>query len=79
METRISMWGNSRAVRVPRETLARAGIDPDEPVELTAEAGRIVITPLRRRPTLKELLAQIKPSDDFREIDYGRAVGREIL
>jgi len=62
METRISKWGNSRAVRVPREVLDRAGIDPDEPVTLSAEAGRIVIAPAKRKPLLAELLAQIKPT-----------------
>jgi len=78
METRISKWGNSRAVRVSREVLDRAGIDPDEPVTLSAEAGRIVITPAKRKPLLAELLAQMKPDDDFSAVDYGAPVGREV-
>ena len=78
METRISKWGNSRAVRVPREVLDRAGIDPDEPVTLSAEAGRIVIAPAKRKPLLAELLAQIKPEDEFTEVEYGAPVGREV-
>jgi len=78
METRISKWGNSRAVRVSREVLDRAGIDPDEPVTLSAEAGRIVITPAKRKPLLAQLLAQIKPDDDLGEVDYGAPVGREV-
>jgi antitoxin MazE len=78
METRISKWGNSRAVRVPREVLDRAGIDPDEAVTLSAEAGRIVIAPAKRKPLLAELLAQIKPDDDFSEVEYGGSVGREV-
>jgi len=77
METRISRWGNSRAVRVPQDVLKRAGIDPNEPVEISAEPGRIVITPVRHTPTLKDLLAQIKPGDEFAEVDYGAPLGRE--
>lgn len=77
METRISKWGNSRAVRVPREVLERAGIDSDARVTLSAEAGRIVIAPAKRKPILAELLAQIKPEDDFTEVNYGAPVGRE--
>jgi antitoxin MazE len=77
METRISKWGNSRAVRVPREVRDRAGIDPDARVTLSAEAGRIVIAPAKRKPVLAELLAQIKPEDDFTEVNYGAPVGRE--
>jgi antitoxin MazE len=79
METRISKWGNSRAVRVPRDVLDRAGIDPDEPVTLSAEAGRIVIAPAKRKPALAELLAQITTEDDFAEVDYGTPVGREAM
>lgn len=77
METRISKWGNSRAVRVPREVLDRAGIDPNERVTLSAEPGRIVIAPAKRKPVLAELLAQMKPEDDFAEVNYGAPVGRE--
>lgn len=79
MGTRIAMWGNSRAVRVPQDVLKRAGINPDEPVEVAAEDGRIVITPARRKPRLEDLLAQIRPEDDFSENDYGPAVGKEAF
>lgn len=79
MPTRISKWGNSRAVRVPRDVLERAGINPDEPVTLSAEAGRIVIAAAKRKPALAELLAQITPEDDFAEVDYGAPVGREVM
>lgn len=78
METRISKWGNSRAVRLPREVLDRAGIDPDKPVTLSAEAGRVVIAPAKRKPMLAELLAQIKAEDDLAEVDFGAPVGREV-
>ena len=77
METRISKWGNSRAVRIPREALDRAGIDPDKPVTLSAEAGKIVIAPTKRKPMLAELLAQMKSEDDLAEVDFGAPVGRE--
>ncbi len=44
---------------------------------LSAEAGRIVIAPAKRKPMLAELLAQIKPEDDLAEVDFGAPVGRE--
>lgn len=46
---------------------------------ITAEAGRIVIEPLRRKPTLDELLARMRPGDRHEEVDYGAPRGREVL
>ena len=77
--SRITAWGNSHGVRIPREVLEQADIAPESEVTITAEAGRIVIEPARRRPTLAELLAQIRPGDRFDEIDYGAPRGREVL
>ena len=46
---RITAWGNSHGVRIPREVLDKAGIAPESEVTITAEAGRIVIEPARRK------------------------------
>ena len=74
---RIAKWGNSHGVRLPREILTEAGIAADTEVALRAERGRIVISPMHHKPTLADLLAQIRPSDDFDEVDYGAPLGRE--
>ncbi len=76
---RITAWGNSHGVRIPREVLDKAGIAPESEVTITAEAGRIVIEPARRKPTLDELLARVRPGDRHDEIDYGAPRGREVL
>jgi antitoxin MazE len=77
--SRIGRWGNSHAVRLPRDVLDAAGIAPDADVKLSAEPGRIVVAPVRRKPSLDELLARLKPGSSTEEIDYGRPVGREVL
>jgi len=77
--SRISAWGNSHGVRLPREVLEASGIAADAEVTITAEPGRILIAPTRRKPTLDELLAQLKPGPPVCEIDYGPPVGREVL
>ena len=76
---RITAWGNSHGVRIPREVLDKAGIAPESEVTITAEAGRIVIEPARRKPTLDELLARVRPGDRHDEIDYRAPRGREVL
>ena len=77
--SRITAWGNSHGVRIPREILDQADIAPESEVTVTAEAGRIVIEPARRKPTLSELLARMRPGEPRREVDYGPPLGREVL
>ena len=77
--SRITAWGNSHGIRIPREVLERADIAPESEVTISAEAGRIVIEPARRKPTLDELLARMRPGDRHEEVDYGAPRGREVL
>ncbi|GMU70916.1 MAG: hypothetical protein AMXMBFR42_03830 [Burkholderiales bacterium] len=77
--TRISAWGNSHGVRLPRDVLEEAGIPPNADVTIRAESGRILIEPVKRKPTLDELLARIEPGAATREVDFGPPIGREVL
>jgi antitoxin MazE len=77
--TRVSAWGNSHGVRLSREVLEQAGIEPEADVSITAEPGRILITPAKRKPTLDELLARMPGSSTPEEVDYGPPRGREVL
>ena len=45
MKTRIVRLGNSQGIRIPKPLLELAGIHGE--VDLTAEAGRLVIRPAR--------------------------------
>ena len=74
---RVTAWGNSHGVRLTREVLEAAGMAPEAEVTVRAEPGRIVIQPARPRPTLDELLTQVKRSRGSREVDYGPPRGRE--
>lgn len=77
--TRIRAWGNSHGVRLPREVLDEAGLRPDAEVTIRVEQGRILIEPAHRKPTLDELLAQVRPGRRAEEVDYGPPRGREVL
>jgi len=48
MKARIVRIGNSHGIRVPKPLLEQVGAGPDSEVELTAKAGALVVTPLRR-------------------------------
>jgi antitoxin MazE len=79
VQLRVSKWGNSLGLRVPREVAARAGLREGTRVEIEGFAdGRIVITPSRRRFTLEELLAGMTPGREHPLEDDGPA-GEELL
>jgi len=76
---RVSKWGNSLGVWLPREIAARAGIGEGARIDMEAFAdGRIVITPSRRRFTIEELVAGMTPENDHLLEDDG-PVGDELI
>lgn len=79
IQLRISKWGNSLGLRVPREIAARAGLTEGARVEIEGYPdGRIVVTPSRRRFTIEELVEGMTPEpSDFMEDDW--PMGDELL
>ena len=77
METQIGKWGNSLAVRIPSAFVREARLDEGMTVELNVADGRIVITPLRRRYSLEQLVGGITEENRHAETDWGEPVGKE--
>lgn len=79
MKTAVRKWGNSASVRIPSAVLHAAQLALDEPVDVRAESGRIVIEPVRRKEyALAELLKRITRSNRHEEADFGGPVGKEV-
>lgn len=75
----IAKWGNSRAIRIPKQLALETGIDFGSKVELVLENGELRIVPVEKpRYTLEELVAGITPENRHGEIDIGPAVGKEV-
>jgi antitoxin MazE len=80
METKIQKWGNSLAVRLPKIFADQTGIENGSDVRIFVENGKIVVLPLKDREVLLEsMLDRIDDSTVHEEVDFGRAVGREML
>ena len=77
MKSNISRWGNSLAVRLPKQAADAAGLQEGSEVEITVADGKLTIA--SRRPTyqLSELLADYKPKHRHRETDWGKPKGKE--
>jgi antitoxin MazE len=50
VKTAIRKMGNSHGVIIPKPLLAEVGAKPDDQVDMGVENGKIVITPMRKRP-----------------------------
>ena len=59
MRATLSKWGNSLAVRLPREAAASAGLREGAAIDLTVEGDAIVLR--RRRYDIAELVSRIDP------------------
>ena len=79
METHVSKWGNSLAVRIPRPLAAEVGLDDNSPVELSLCEGKLIVSPLHHVAySLEYLLAQVTGYNVHGEVDTGPAVGGEV-
>jgi antitoxin MazE len=78
MKTRVQKWGNSLALRIPKSFATEVGLQTDSSVEVSLVKGKLVIAPIvKRKLTLRALLAQVTDNNLHREVDTGSAVGSE--
>lgn len=78
--TTIQKWGNSLAVRIPKDIAERIKIQQGSEVNLVEKEGKIILMP--KKPQIKysldDLLAQCKPENRHEEVDFG-VEGRELI
>ncbi len=79
MRARVQKWGNSLAVRIPKSLALESQLGQNTLVEMSLEAGKIVLVPLPQpQITLEHLLEGVTPGNLHRETETGEAVGREV-
>lgn len=80
MQTIVKKWGNSAAVRIPASIMEALRLRVDEPVDVRAEDGQIVIAPMAPRVyKLVQLVDSITAENVQGSVDFGPAVGNEAL
>ena len=78
MRVQVRKWGNSASVRIPAAVMAAAALIVDQSVEIRAEAGRIIIEPVKAPVyDLDELLGRMTPETFHEDIDFGPPTGQE--
>jgi antitoxin MazE len=74
---RVTRWGNSLAVRIPKALAEQTRIEEGSEVELSVVDGMLTIRPRALIYRLDELLAQITPENRHDEVDWGEPRGKE--
>ena len=67
----MAKWGNSLAVRIPKNIAAAARLQEGDTVNIEVADGRIALQRADIVPSLAELVAQITPANRHDETDWG--------
>jgi antitoxin MazE len=73
MKTHIRQWGNSLALRLPKEAAAQLKLTDGSEIELVINEQELVITPLSGPTSLEQLITHITPSNRHTETHIGPA------
>ncbi|MFZ2854613.1 MAG: AbrB/MazE/SpoVT family DNA-binding domain-containing protein [Rhodocyclaceae bacterium] len=73
----VKKWGNSPAVRIPTAIMKSAHLSLNQPVEVRASNGRVIIEPAAPSYDLETLVAGITSENCHFEVDFGAPQGKE--
>ncbi|MFD1363141.1 AbrB/MazE/SpoVT family DNA-binding domain-containing protein [Lentibacillus salinarum] len=79
MTTKVQRWGNSLAVRIPKEIAEQYTLEQGSDIDIQRTDDGIKLIPKKRKPTLDDLLSQITPENQHEEIDFGKPQGDELI
>lgn len=74
---KVSMWGNSLGVRLPQAIVQQVGWKEGALVTILIEDNRIILSPVKPKYTLDELLKNATPEMQHDEVDWNEPVGEE--
>jgi len=78
MKTKISRWGNSLALRLPRKLAASHNLEEGSSVEIIEELGELKVRAVKEmKYSLNELLAGVTDENRHEEVETGSSVGKE--
>ncbi len=76
MTVAIKKWGNSLALRIPKDIAQTLHIENNSTLELNIKDGALVIEPVNET-LLESLVSGINADNLHAEVDTGKAVGNE--
>jgi antitoxin MazE len=79
MRLKVRKWGNSLAIRIPKDIASLSGIHLNTCIEVETGDKYLVLRPVgEHQPTLSDLIEKITPLNLHNEISSGEPQGNEI-
>jgi len=81
MNTTIQKWGNSLAVRLPKDMAHDRALFEGSEVTVRGDKGRIIITPIVRKQknlSLAELVRNVSKANIHAEVTWDAPQGKEV-
>lgn len=62
MRVQVSKWGNSTALRLPKQVVDELGLTPGREVDLVVEGRELRLRPVRKQPfyRIEDLVAEMR-------------------
>ncbi|MEA1953197.1 MAG: AbrB/MazE/SpoVT family DNA-binding domain-containing protein [Campylobacterota bacterium] len=76
MDVALKQWGNSLALRIPKDITKTLNIENNSIMELNIDNGTLIIKP-KKENYLEHLVSQINSHNIHKEVDTGERVGNE--
>jgi antitoxin MazE len=77
MKIRVIRWGNDLGLLLPKSIARQIGLTEGAHVDVSVDAGRVVIAPSRPHYVLKDLLEGMTPEAMREVFNWGKDAGRE--
>jgi antitoxin MazE len=77
MQVRLSKWGNSLGLRLPRALAQQVGLRAGQKVNIVVEGERLIVEPVFPRLFLQKLLVNMTPEAMRAAYDWGDDAARE--
>lgn len=78
MQLNIAKWGNSLALRLPSHIARESRLEEGATVKIEVQKdGALIVTPVRKKFNLAELLSKMPDRSTHVEMDWGKPEGDE--
>jgi len=78
MKTTVQKWGNSLAIRIPKNITRDTRLSEGSDLNILVENGKIILSPSAKEYSLSEILKHVTNENIHSEVSTGDQTGGEI-
>lgn len=78
MKTTVQKWGNSLAIRIPKNITKDTRLSEGSDLNILVENGNIILSPSAKEYSLSEILKHVTNENIHSEVSTGDHTGGEI-